>query len=290
VNPIKKYQQNSLNKQLLKSAFLELYTIHKLLEKGADLQTKDEDGMTVLDYARKADHIAFFLDKGLVFSNQDYLDRAVFRCVEDGEHPETLSRLIAMGGQFGYHAHLVHWVLNPESEASLTILLDAGADVNIKNWEKKTPLHNAIQGENINAVRLLLKYHARLDILDEDGSTPADLARRLYQKTTKSCYQEILTVLNTAVSLPPTDPILGKSELSFIHDKPELGQRITETFNFKSGIYREVVYCAATNTQSNTVVSFNALEDTRHLADAEAEFIKQGGVPEYALKKRLDKF
>jgi hypothetical protein len=37
------------------------------------------------------------------------------------------------------------------------------------------------------------------------------------------------------------------------------------------------------------VISFSAIEDTKHLADAEAEFIKQGGVPEYSMKKRLNK-
>jgi hypothetical protein len=90
---------------------------------------------------------------------------------------------------------------------------------------------------------------------------------------------------------PPSEAkiIVDAEEISFIREKPALGQRIIETFNFKSGIYREVVYCETTHSQSSSTILFEHLEGRKHLANAEAEFVKRGGVPDYVLKKRLDK-
>jgi hypothetical protein len=257
MNAFDKYKQKNLNKKLLAAANQGLDTIQELLAKGADIHVRNAAGENLLDLIIEEKNITFFLEKGLTFSTQEYLDVALYYCIKN---PETLS-----------------------------LLIDAGADVNSQDEEGDTPLHIALFEADIEAVRLLLKHKARLDIRNDGEETPVDLAHRGYTETGESFYQDVIKLFDAELTRFRTGSITHKSELSFIHEKPELNLRITEIFNFKSGIYREIIYCKDTNTQSNTVISFSAIEDTKHLADAEAEFIKQGGVPEYSMKKRLNK-
>lgn len=59
------------------------------------------------------------------------------------------------------------------------ILLDAGANLNVPGEYGNTPLHEAIRPGNEGFVRLLLSRGALKDPKNQDGLTPADLARAL---------------------------------------------------------------------------------------------------------------
>lgn len=56
----------------------------------------------------------------------------------------------------------------------VTLLVDAGADVNTKdNWRKETPLHRAVAYKDLKMVQLLLlKKDANPNIVNEDGESP----------------------------------------------------------------------------------------------------------------------
>lgn len=290
MNPLKNYKQKSLNKQLLDAANKEVPLLQDLLKKGADIHAVTPDGKNLLDLVWRDKNIQFYLDQGLSFSGQSRLNYALYHCVKN---PKTLAQLIALGGDvnssYNDSFYPIHSALTSDTEASLLILLKNNVDVNNKNYHGNTPLHIAIHLKNINAVHLLLKHHARPDIIDKDGNTPIDLARRLYQKTQEPSYQEMLNLLIVDMTPAKEGTIMDKEKISFIREEPELGLRFTQIFNFASGTYHEVVYCPETKCMSNTVVSLNTLKDTKLFAAAEAEFIKQGGVPDYSFKKRLDK-
>jgi hypothetical protein len=297
MNPIEKYRQKkqaALNLELLHAANFGLSTLQALLNRGADLHATTAGGHNLLDLTWDEDNFRFFLDKGLAFSSERAIHRAAQHCMSN---PELFTRLIKMAADINYchnnNGSLLHNIRGYEHfETLLTALLDNKADINVQHpVSGRTVLHEACADKNIPSIRLLLKYQARTDIKDIDGETAIDLARRLYTEASLP-HQSVIDALTQGSSDLPQDKIPsknGQAEISFIHDKPDLGLRITEIFNFKSGIYREIIYSKKTNTQSSSILPFDALEHTRHFADAKAEFIKQGGVPDYAFKKRLDK-
>lgn len=61
--------------------------------------------------------------------------------------------------------------------AAVTLLLDAGADVNAKQESGRTPLHEAASFGNIEIVKLLLSRRAKTDELDDSGLTALDVAK-----------------------------------------------------------------------------------------------------------------
>ena len=58
------------------------------------------------------------------------------------------------------------------------LLLEYGANPNMRNFDGVTALHNAIFGEQVDILKLLLQHDAALNIRDRVGNTPMDLAKR----------------------------------------------------------------------------------------------------------------
>jgi ankyrin repeat protein len=56
------------------------------------------------------------------------------------------------------------------------MLIEAGADVNVVQSSRTTPLHAAAQNGNIELLITLLERGARVDIKNDTGKTAADLA------------------------------------------------------------------------------------------------------------------
>ncbi len=57
------------------------------------------------------------------------------------------------------------------------MLVENGADVNVKQQMGVTPLHSAAQNGNLELIILLLEKGAVVDVRMEGGKLPADLAR-----------------------------------------------------------------------------------------------------------------
>jgi ankyrin repeat protein len=63
-----------------------------------------------------------------------------------------------------------------QSIASITLLLDAGADVNLRNSRGEAALHGAADRGADTVVRFLVEHGARLDLKDQSNRTPLDMA------------------------------------------------------------------------------------------------------------------
>lgn len=55
------------------------------------------------------------------------------------------------------------------------MLIDAGADVNSQNSQLNTPLHRAVEYESLETIKLLLKSGAAINVKNNDGETPLEL-------------------------------------------------------------------------------------------------------------------
>lgn len=93
---------------------------------------------------------------------------------------QIVDLLIVYGADY-YHIDnkgntlLHHSVVSHENDVDITErILSLGLDINSQNNEGETTLHIACIWENSDAVKILLKHGANIDIKDTDGKTPGD--------------------------------------------------------------------------------------------------------------------
>jgi ankyrin repeat protein len=77
----------------------------------------------------------------------------------------------------GYNVYPLHSAAAGNFTSTASMLIQNGADVNLKQSAGTTPLHSAAQNGNLELLILLLEKGARVDIRMEGGKLPADLAR-----------------------------------------------------------------------------------------------------------------
>jgi uncharacterized protein len=77
----------------------------------------------------------------------------------------------------------------------IKILLENGADIELRGEFSSTPLHCATFMGKLSAVKLLLLHGAKLDVKDIDGQTPLDHARWRAKIEPSSEHLEIVFIL-----------------------------------------------------------------------------------------------
>lgn len=124
-----------------------------LIQNGADVTAKDDDGQTV------AMHL---------IQNQ-VVDKTTWDCVLD-KSPDLNAR-DELGRTALFHA------TDLGAHATAEILLTAGCDAAISNWQGTTPLMQAAAKRHIRTVELCLDWHdANIDALDSLGQSALYLA------------------------------------------------------------------------------------------------------------------
>lgn len=109
-------------------------------------------------------------------------------------HEEISRLLISKGANVntpannGFNVFPIHSAVAARSYAITKMLLDAGAEVNVKQQAGLTALHAAAQLGEIEIIILLLEHSADLNIRMEGGKLPADLAE-------EKGYEEIAAIL-----------------------------------------------------------------------------------------------
>ena len=99
-------------------------------------------------------------------------------------HTKILSKLLELGANLaardiaGYTPlhHCLTAMATPTTLNMAVLLLKAGADPNLQNRFGASPLFECIMSAKLDAVKLLLHFGARFDVIDNDGTTCFDLA------------------------------------------------------------------------------------------------------------------
>jgi hypothetical protein len=155
--------------------------ITNLIKYGADVNDKDNNGMTPLQLAAYAGHketVLMLIEKGTRLKNFDWgkspLDLAVTIRHYDlaitliSKYVPGCSRNILIAARDG-NTKLVN------------ALIHAGTDINIQDDLDETPLHQAIENSKTETALTILRNGADINIKNERGYTPFELATRLYR-------------------------------------------------------------------------------------------------------------
>ena len=129
-----------------------------LIEKGADIEAKDDDGINALVYAstyNNEEMVKFLLEKGADANTV---------CEIENEHID-ISPTPLMNAAYRGNTNIIN------------MLLENGADINYTTDYGMTALMMAASFNQFEAAKVLLENNADTSITDEDGYTALDLAK-----------------------------------------------------------------------------------------------------------------
>ena len=97
-------------------------------------------------------------------------------------HKDIVAYLLDMGAAIDAstdYGSALHAAADDEYEEVVRLLLDRGADPNLKNNWKQTPLHTTTQNKNQTVARLLIDSGADINAQDHKGRTPLHRCKNL---------------------------------------------------------------------------------------------------------------
>jgi len=87
----------------------------------------------------------------------------------------------------------LHWAAGKNAVPSVQLLVDAGADVNARDWGEYTPMHWACPMDAVESARVLVQAGARVDVADRDKRT---LLHWAAEKGAERCLRFLLEEAN----------------------------------------------------------------------------------------------
>jgi cytohesin len=149
-----------------------LEMVQVLLKAGADPQATAEEGMTALDLAVQNRHkeIVKLLENRVVPSKRLLMAAVQARDVR------MVEKLIAQGVPVNFcdeeHSYTpLSWAAENGSARIARRLIEAGADVDARDWMNQTPLWSAVTYDRVRVVRVLIEAGAKVDVTDDSGDT-----------------------------------------------------------------------------------------------------------------------
>jgi len=176
-------------------------TVKLLIDRGADIEAKNNDGLTVLMCAAsmgQTETVELLLNKGadIEAKNKDKANATALICAAAMGQTETVKLLINKGAEIGANA-LMAAASNGQTK-TVELLLNKGVDIEAKNNDGWTALMFAISEGHTETVALLLDKGADTNIITSEGETALSMAEG-------KGFAKITTLLKKAGSKPFED-------------------------------------------------------------------------------------
>ena len=118
----------------------------------------------------------------------------------------------------------LHFAVSNSSLQMVLFLLSNGADPNIENSLKQTPLHLAMACTDIKIINALIAFKANLGLKDKEGHTNEDIAR-LHNKFEYAEY--IANIQSGKEPMPTKEEVLS----NYIYDDAEINQDVNIVYD-----------------------------------------------------------
>eukprot|EP01102_Stenamoeba_stenopodia_P010931 TRINITY_DN3333_c0_g1_i1.p1 TRINITY_DN3333_c0_g1~~TRINITY_DN3333_c0_g1_i1.p1 ORF type:complete len:1413 (-),score=426.56 TRINITY_DN3333_c0_g1_i1:107-4300(-) len=164
----------------------DLVNLKALLSKGANVNSADYDKRTALHVAAaegQSEICEFLIKSGANVNSMDRWGNTPIENAARGKHESVLKLLTKAGGfALPHHDHeTVSALCTAASEGDLarvTLLVNAGADLNKGDYDHRTALHLAAAEGRLDVVQYLVNAGADVNSVDRFGNTPLNDAKR----------------------------------------------------------------------------------------------------------------
>lgn len=174
----------------LMASFHDITITELLIEKGADIEARNVDGINALVYAvslNDEEMVKFLLEKGADANTVCEIENEhicmpptpLMNAVYNG-NTNIINMLLENGADINYTTDEMTPLIYAAYKGNTNIintLLENGVDINYTNYYGMTALMYAASYNQFEAVKILLENNADTSITDEDGYTALDLAK-----------------------------------------------------------------------------------------------------------------
>jgi ankyrin repeat protein len=189
--------QNSIRYDYAAAAELDagIKTVRQLLEAGANLNEKKN----ILFLRRNQDSYIYSLDREITPLMQSRTPGVTELLIKYGARVNDrdkygITALMISAFFDGYY----NWSYNNDANLIAKMLINNGADVNIKKNTGQTALYLAVIGYNIASIELLIKNGANVNLRDNKGLSPLMAAKIFHHQDYAERHKEIVQILVNA--------------------------------------------------------------------------------------------
>lgn len=248
--------------------------ISVFLNRGLDINTKDESGATVLHYAVQDENY---------YSKEKTADLLNFGATLEARDNAGRTPMHWAATKGGYRTE------------PLAYLIAQGANVNAVDEKGVTPLHLAAQRGDVSIIKALLDAHADIHAVTKDGKTVWDFAvaggqdyqaQVLKAEAGRRKLAEEQRRVESEKAAVPKDPwkLLSPDRVAFSTVERELGYKLTEIFNFTARTYTQITHNLSTKAEGVALKTFDEFTDKTPIEKAHKALERLGGtIPEAAI-------
>ena len=165
VNEVDKYGRSPLSDGVMGG---NLNIVKALISKGADIDLCDSDGDSMLGIAimhQRPEVMEFLISKGQKLDHVNFHGESILTLAIKHGRIEELEVLVKHGVELNGRENVLEYVAAVGNLEKASFLIDNGADANGKRvyWDQKTPLMQAVRGEHLDMVKLLVEKGADLE-------------------------------------------------------------------------------------------------------------------------------